>query len=564
MKKLLFTFILSLLLLATVSCGTPKGTVGTVSYYLGLDLSDYLRLEDSDLKDLSVTVSRDLLVTESEVSRRIDSMLLQYATVVTTENIEEHGLLYHRVGLGDSISIYYYATDEDGNYVPFFSNCFEPSVFRVGNSGFIPGFDEGVADLSLYIWETSFFKFESGEITANDSVFASYKITYPTASGLGTHTVKEGTYERIDVSRGDTLASSLIGQYLGRAYNYEKIEDVNGDGESELVTYSVTPHFIGEGEMRDFTLTVPEGYSASVGLKEEESYDGKTLTFHIAIEEYHIMPELDRLFLMQKLGYFGTVETYRQKVLTDMMVENGFLGEITTQAFNKLLERVELKKYPRGAVESYVTRLKSNITENHRYFTLAYAYNDRLVQDSTDDFFNDKFGYIWKYNSFTEYQRDFPDKTEEDYEKHLAEYNKAKAYYRDYYDKQFEKSNGFAWKYQDDVRGFAKDIFNIPFENGETLDSALRRHCEKLILQDLLFFTLAEEFGISFTQSEIAYGYTKYVNETAKAMGLTVEDCVRFFEESYDAGYLSDRALYEQYNEAIAKKLFSYVTVNYQ
>ena len=47
-------------------------------------------------------------------------------------------------------------------------------------------------------------------------------------------------------------------------------------------------------------------------------------------------------------------------------------------------------------------------------------------------------------------------------------------------------------------------------------------------------------------------------------LDMTREECIAYYNDSFAEGYLADRALYELYNQAIAKKLYPLVNVTYQ
>ncbi len=565
MKKALSLVLLFLLLTALFACGAPKGEVGTVNYYLQLDLSDYLRLKDRDLEGLTATVPAELQVTDADLDRKIDSILLAYATRVDNDALNDYpDLAGHAITTGDSIAIYYYATDADGNFVDTFSNCYLPSAFRVGNSGFLPGFDDAIASLETYVWETRFEPAESGQIGAEDVVFVTYKITHPDKNGLATVTVADEIYGRVAIADGGVLAESLVGRYVGASYSFEKIEDIDGDGETEKVTYEITPNALVDEVMRSFSLTVPEGYCASLGLDEKENYDGQTLTFHIALDCYYIMPELSDAFLRDKLKFNGGVAAFRAQTRADLLLENGGFSKITEAAFSQLLSRAELRKFPKNSVDSYVSRLKYNVESNHRFFTTAYAYTNLQVATSLDAYFEGEHGFAWKYADLAAFLKDHPDKTQSDYDAYKKAYEDARTYYRNYFDQQFEKDYGFKWIYGNDLDAFARDFFKISRKDGESLDAALRRTAEQNIKQDLLFFTLAEEFEISFTEKEINAGYNAYLTSMSEQLGMTREECIAYYNDSFAEGYLADRALYELYNQAIAKKLYPFVSVTYQ
>ncbi|MBQ7377465.1 MAG: hypothetical protein IJW71_03990 [Clostridia bacterium] len=565
MKRVLILVLLFLLLSALFACGAPKGEVGTVNYYLQLDLSDYLRLKDRDLEGLTVTVPAELQVTDADLNRMIDSILLGYATRVDNDALNDYpDLLGHAITTGDSIAIYYYATDADGNMVDTFSNYYLPTVFRVGNSGFLPGFDDAIASLETYVWETRFEPIESGKISADDIVFVTYKITHPDKNGLATVTVADKIYGRVAVADGGVLAESLVGRYVGASYSFERIEDIDGDGETENVTYEITPNALVDEVMRTFSLTVPEGYCASLGLDEEQNYDGQTLTFHIAIDCYYIMPELTDAFLREKLKYNGGVAAFRAQTHADLLIENGGFSRITETAFSQLLSRVELRKFPKNSVDSYVSRLKYNIESNHRFFTTAYAYTNMQVTASLDAYFEGEHGFVWRYADLAAFLKDHPDKTQSDYDTYKKAYEDAQTFYRNYFDQQFEEDYGFKWVYENDLSAFAHDFFEISFKDGESLDAALRRTAEQNIKQDILFFALAEEFEISFTEKEITAGYDAYLASMCEQLDMTREECIAYYNDSFAEGYLADRALYELYNQAIAKKLYPLVNVTYQ
>ncbi len=565
MKKVSSFFLLFLLFCSLFACGAPKGEVGTVNYYLQLDLSDYIRLKDTDYQGLSVSIPATHQITDADLERQIDSILLAYATRVDNDQLNVYpDVAGHAITTGDSIAIYYYATDADGNFVKPFSNCYLPTSFRVGNSGFVPGFDEALADLETYVWETYFVPVDSGKIGADNIVFATYKITHPDKNGLATVTVADEIYGRVDVSDGSVLADSLLGRYVGASYSFERIEDIDNDGETEKVTYEVTPNALVDEVMRSFSLTIPEGYCASVGLDEKENYDGQTLTFHVALDCYYIMPTLTDAFLREKLKFSGGVTAFRNQTHADLLMKNGSFSMITEAAFSQLLSRVELRKYPKNSVEAYASRLKYNVESNYQFFTAAYNYTNLQVNSSLDAYFESEHGFKWKYDSLASFLSDHPNKTQADYDTYKNAYAEARTYYRNYFDKQFEKDYGFKWNYENDVKAFARDIFKIAFQGDESLDSALRRTAQQNIKQDILFFSLAEEFDISFTEQQIAAGYEAYLTSVCEQLSLTREECIAYYEENFTEGYLADRALYELYNQAIAKKLFTHISVTYQ
>ena len=50
----------------------------------------------------------------------------------------------------------------------------------------------------------------------------------------------------------------------------------------------------------------------------------------------------------------------------------------------------------------------------------------------------------------------------------------------------------------------------------------------------------------------------------AAQLSMTREECIAYYEESFDEGYLADRALYALYNQVIAEKLYGYISVTYE
>ncbi len=121
------------------------------------------------------------------------------------------------------------------------------------------------------------------------------------------------------------------------------------------------------GETFDLNLTFPETYSNNPDLA------GKAVVFTVtlkALQEKHV-PELTDDILPELNTTAKTVEEYKAQVKKDLEKSNKETAEqsLVASLWDALVKQCEVKKYPDGMVEEYVTTLE----EQYSYYAQMYG-----------------------------------------------------------------------------------------------------------------------------------------------------------------------------------------------
>lgn len=119
------------------------------------------------------------------------------------------------------------------------------------------------------------------------------------------------------------------------------------------------------GEEFDITVQFPEEYNAELA--------GKVANFHIKINEIYQMktPELTDAWVKENSEKSKTVEEYKKEIKKQLEDENqeSVDGELQNAVMEVFLEKVEVKKYPKGEVEEQIQQ----VTDYYKEIAGAYG-----------------------------------------------------------------------------------------------------------------------------------------------------------------------------------------------
>ena len=375
MKKIIsIALVAAMLLCAFCATACKKNKQSEPFDYANAPLDEYISLSSEDYKNLSVEVETIKEIDESSVSVAIDSMLVQFAQSVT---LTEAG-----IKAGDNISFYYVAIC-DGRIIGQNVTNASPAKAVVGEGLVIPGLDEEL--VGVIPNSTSLAKITAGQVKQSYTVYLDYTAKYEGK----TETAQE-KFSLSDCVYGDEFATKLIGQTVGTPFSFTHELDIDGDGNSENVSFDAVVLVATIETPVSFELRFPDPYP------ENESLSDRELTLELFIESTQRieLPPLTDTLLREKLGFLGSAS-----LKGDTLVE-------------------QFKEYMRqGLVETRASNIESS-AKNAIWTTLAAlaqvkAYPEQAVAQSRAEYLQELQYYFAVYSQ--QYASSFPYSTYQEY-----------------------------------------------------------------------------------------------------------------------------------------------------
>lgn len=186
-----------------------------------------------------------------------------------------------------------------------------------------------------------------------------------------------GTIEGVAFEGGTASGATIeLGEnsgYIGATGDYEGFAD-------QIVGHST-------GEEFDITVQFPEDYTAEMA--------GKVADFYIKINEIYQMktPELTDEWVQENSEESKTVEEYKKEIKKQLEEENteSVDGELENAVMEVFLEKVEVKKYPKGAVEEQVQEVKEYYTSIAGAYGMEFSdFLANYMNGMTEEEFNEQ------------------------------------------------------------------------------------------------------------------------------------------------------------------------------
>lgn len=190
------------------------------------------------------------------------------------------------------------------------------------------------------------------------------------------------------VEDGDTVNIDFVGKMDGEAFDGGSSEDYNLQIGSGSFIDGFEDSIIGHtpGETFDWNGQFPEEYSNNPDLA------GKDTTFTITVNYIcgeTIYPELTDEMVQTLSTESTTVDEYREEI-KKMLEESGstdFDTQLQEEAWEAVLEKAEIKKYPDGEVEDYTEQLISQYKDVAEVYGMEYEdFLEQYYGLSVEDF----------------------------------------------------------------------------------------------------------------------------------------------------------------------------------
>ena len=175
-------------------------------------------------------------------------------------------------------------------------------------------------------------------------------------SVLANNTTKEQITDR-EVKSGDTVNIDFVGKMNGEEFDGGSSQgwdlEIGSGSFIEGFEDSVIGHKA--GDKYDWNGKFPDDYGNT-------EYAGKDVTFTITVNYIcgaDIQPELTDEFVQTVSDTAKTVEEYRKEIMDQLTNNNttDYKTSLQENAWEAVLEKVEIKKYPEGAVEAEVEKI---------------------------------------------------------------------------------------------------------------------------------------------------------------------------------------------------------------
>lgn len=191
------------------------------------------------------------------------------------------------------------------------------------------------------------------------------------------------------VIAGDTVNIDFVGKMDGEAFDGGSAEGYDLTIGSGSFIEGFEDSIIGHtpGETFDWNGKFPDDYSNNPDLA------GKDVTFTITVNYINgetILPDLDDDFVKQVSDKSKTVAEYKKEIKKQLEESNttDYDSQLQDEAWNAVLEKAEVKKYPDGDVEDIENQIKEQYQNAADSYGLAFE--DFLAQyySMTEDDFN--------------------------------------------------------------------------------------------------------------------------------------------------------------------------------
>ena len=191
------------------------------------------------------------------------------------------------------------------------------------------------------------------------------------------------------VIAGDTVNIDFVGKMDGEAFDGGSAEGYDLTIGSGSFIEGFEDSIIGHtpGETFDWNGKFPDEYSNNPDLA------GKDVTFTITVNYINgetILPDLDDDFVKQVSDKSKTVDEYKKEIKKQLEESNttDYDSQLQDEAWNAVLEKAEVKKYPDGDVENIENQIKEQYQNAADSYGLAFE--DFLAQyySLTEDDFN--------------------------------------------------------------------------------------------------------------------------------------------------------------------------------
>lgn len=192
------------------------------------------------------------------------------------------------------------------------------------------------------------------------------------------------------VVEGDTVNIDFVGKMDGEAFDGGSSEGYDLTIGSDSFIDGFEDSIIGHtaGETFDWNGKFPDDYSST-------DFAGKDVTFTITVNYINgesILPELNDDFVKEVSSESETVDEYKEEIKKQLEETNttDYDSQLQEEAWEAVLEKAEVKKYPDGDVEDLEEQIKEQYQSAAESYGLEFA--DFLAQyySMTEDDFNEQ------------------------------------------------------------------------------------------------------------------------------------------------------------------------------
>lgn len=407
----------------TVAATTTAPITTTAPWLLDLPLSDYITVEDTDYKNVALTLPSYPAITPADVDEYIEMMRLTDTLVTVSGPVRKWdvAVIYYRgeVNLGTADA-------------PIWTEFLGGSNFggtahslEIGSNSFIPGFEDALIGLDPA--STGVTVSEDGTV-----IYISATLTYTDASGepaSGTWTdrvdlTKDTAGNYIGTSRYSTaLRDALCGLATGEATAsgavFTECFDIDGDLVPEEVTLSAVTVTAKTNETAAvINVPFPDPYQNNPALA------GKSTRWYIVCTELKrpTLADLDYTFVSETIGITyasiialsgdnailtadeiaaigddaagqaaAVMEHYREYILavSNIRRENELRDTLWDTFAQHILDAVEIKAYPEAIRDAYAASfLESAETTYIQYgYYYYYAFDEFLSLFYGEEYF---------------------------------------------------------------------------------------------------------------------------------------------------------------------------------
>ena len=468
---------------------------GCTFNYMKKDLSRYVTLAREDYLGLVLSVPPVQPVTEQDIERAINALLVEDKAAVNG-GIKEY---QKPLGLGDTANIYYVGSyvNDLGLTVQFAGGSTmtssSASSLVIGSGSFIPGFEEGL--MGVMPASTYLELDREGTVHADDVIYLDLTYRYEkTPYNYVTGTISGVRLDLADPGAfGADIAKAMVGLSVGVPFSFGEDDpnafhiDFNRDGIAEELALSGKVVAISNEKTVSVTATFPADY-------EEESLAGREATFLVVVESMvdYDVPEFGEEWIEDSYPDFETEgdlltgfrDFIRESLESDR--EEAYKNALEDAIWEHMIEHAEVHEYPKSEVKAYYKMFYEQLEADYASFRqYAYEqYGDYLVYSL------DEFALTYYY--------DLPDEYKDDWKGYLT--YTAEQNVRDkllFY--TIVRQEGYTLSEEEYDRRIEEYLESYALLNGTTVDAAREQIGEEDLRETALYAYVMEQLRASAT-----------------------------------------------------------------
>ena len=494
--------------------------------------SDYIHISNYQ-KKLDIHLDNFYDYRQAEFDTQIAKILNTYKPEEPYVNTDESYV--PKITVGDTVEIFYrgYLLNEDGtrNYIDAGSNIEHRSVpqahyLTIGSHNFIAGFEIGMMGKSLADYPTLEFITE-GQVNSDSIIY----ISYTRYKIEGEKSIPDSATSRcIDLSAG----KELIDNKYGAGFYDFLLFGNGGEGQpfgKNLITYDsdCDPSFmIGDTEyiykkIKIEYATAPFDYDKYTVLEvrfpvdyhSELSCQNSYWEIYVqGITEYYddsegeVVFNDEFLFANDKKALIGLAESYTENKPLDFEKRYPSIIANEERRVQYMLDDLAAKyPYLSTISERYSQYVWDEVTEEYE------ATMSEKIDEAILDYYRDNTTIIKYPEKIRESKAtELRERVQKDYELYTEIFDYSPEDYSiEQFVSDFSSGGGFSYRVDNDVWQWVTIDFNIPIQEGETLDEAIYRIVEEEIVTNLIIHYIAEKEKLDFSDSALEAGFKEMI-----------------------------------------------------